>query len=213
MHAQTSVLHMPWLLAYGAWTAAMSRPSACPPQQCIPLIAGKNLIASGDTIYLKANTGKYIDINGTALQARWTGQEQGQPIMIELDMGYCGFIRAGDTISLAAYDGNVISISDTVVQATQLEGGSSNVSYNMSHIIIENEGGGMITAGDVIYLSGKHSGKHIDIAGMAVQARWTDRREGQQIIIENDHPGVCIEWQVHPMIVLGQPFCAHASHG
>ena len=40
-------------------------------------------LASGDTIYLKAHTVKHIDVEGTAVQARWDSQGNWQALTIE----------------------------------------------------------------------------------------------------------------------------------
>ena len=45
-------------------------------------VAG-NAVASGDTIYLKTHTGKHIDVEGTAVQARWNDQGDWQALTIE----------------------------------------------------------------------------------------------------------------------------------
>ena len=72
-------------------------------------------MTSGDTIYLKTHTGKHIDVEGTAVQARWNGQGGWQALTIEKAGG--GSVQAGDTIYLKTHTGKHIDVEGTAVRA------------------------------------------------------------------------------------------------
>ena len=55
-------------------------------------------VNSGDTVYLKAHTGKHIDVQGTAVKARWNGQGGWQALTMEKAGG--GAVYDGDIIQL-----------------------------------------------------------------------------------------------------------------
>ena len=72
-------------------------------------------ISSGDTISLRAHTGKYIDVQGTTVKAR--GNDQGGQQALTIEKTGNGAIQAGDTIYLRAHTGKYIDVQGTTVKA------------------------------------------------------------------------------------------------
>ena len=72
-------------------------------------------ILSGDSIYLRAHTGKYIDVETAVARARYDDHGDWQRFVIEKMEG--GDIYNGDTIYLRAHTGKYIDVEDDWVKA------------------------------------------------------------------------------------------------
>ena len=131
-------------------------------------------IISGDTIYLKAHTGKNIDVEGTSVQARWENQGGWQALVIE--KATSGIISSGDTVYLKAHTGENLDVEGTTVQARWEDKGGWQA------LVIEKATSGIISSGDTIYLKA-HTGKNIDVEGTTVQARWEGKGGWQALVI------------------------------
>merc|ERR1719478_1564380 len=79
--------------------------------------AGEAGIQSGDTVFLKtlAGNGNHVDVEGTAVQARWDSQGNWQAIVIEKPNG--GKVSAGDIVYLKTHTGAHIDVTDELVQS------------------------------------------------------------------------------------------------
>jgi len=82
---------------------------------------GGRVVYSGDAVFLKAHTGKMLDVQGSDVQARWTDYGNWQKMIIEKEGS--GAIMPGDVIFLRAHTGNQIDVSGTIVQARWSEKG------------------------------------------------------------------------------------------
>ena len=99
---------------------------------------GDGAISTGDTVYLKAHSGKHLDIEDTSVQARWTDHGNWQKLIVEKDGN--GAISTGDTIYLKAHTGKNLDIEGTSVQARWTEHG------NWQKLIIKKTEQGLPTA-------------------------------------------------------------------
>lgn len=75
---------------------------------------------SGDMVFLKAHTGKYIDVqdSGRPVMARWDDLGTWQGLVITKPMGLrTGPIRSGDTIFLQAHTDTFVDVQDDAVRA------------------------------------------------------------------------------------------------
>merc|ERR1712086_1239065 len=73
-------------------------------------------IFSGDAVFLKAHTGKLLDVQGVEVQARWEQRGAWQTFHIERKEG-SGAVMAGDTIFLRAHTKKIVDVDGVAVQA------------------------------------------------------------------------------------------------
>lgn len=76
---------------------------------------GGSYINSGDTVFLVASNGAYLEVSDYAVRASATQPGLQQSLLISKDSG--GLISFGDTIFLKAQSGNFIDIQNETVQA------------------------------------------------------------------------------------------------
>jgi hypothetical protein len=142
------------------------------------------LMYSGDSVYLKAHTGNYIDVEGSSVQARWTERGAWQRLTIVTEAG--GVIQSGDVVFLTAHTGKLWDAGNEAVQARYTDFGT------WQKFIIESASGTDIHEGDTIFLRA-WMGKLIDVEGTAVRARWFDQGLWQSLVIEKHHARVLQE--------------------
>merc|ERR1712072_1596001 len=73
-------------------------------------------VFSGSAIHLLAHTGKRIDVEGVAVQSRWSEKGAWQQLRIQKKDG-SGAIFPGDNIFLQAHTGKFIDVQEHAVQA------------------------------------------------------------------------------------------------
>lgn len=141
-----------------------------------------NAISSGDTIFLKAlSTGKHIDVEGTAVQARWTSHGTWQAITIHTKSS--GTVTSGDVVYLKAHTGAYIDVLDGVVKARWEDMGDWQ-----AMIIHKKIGSGVILHDDILCLKAR-AGHYIEVEAGAVQARWNECGDWQSLRIEREVAG------------------------
>jgi hypothetical protein len=140
-------------------------------------------IQSGDTVFLKSRSGNgnHIDVEGSAVQARWESQGNFQALVIEKANG--GNVNSGDTVYLKTHTGSHIDITDQGVQARWNDQGGWQ-----AMVIEKRNGYGAILPGDSVCFMA-HTGKHLDVEGAAVRARWNDCGDWQAMLIQKEVVG------------------------
>lgn len=136
-------------------------------------------ILSGKTIFLRsrAGSGKMIDIQNTAVRARWVAYGEWQEIMIRKHSG--GIVSSGDVVFLRAmHTGVFLDVEGETVQARWNDEGTWQ-----SLVVEKQHGVGPLYPNDIVCFKA-HTGKHIDVEGEDVQARWNDCGFWQQMRIE-----------------------------
>jgi len=74
-------------------------------------------VSSGDIVHLKsANTGTYMDVQGTQVRARWNDKGAWQAMTVEKRVG-SGPIQDGDVVCIRAHTGSHLDVDNDVVQA------------------------------------------------------------------------------------------------
>jgi hypothetical protein len=73
-------------------------------------------IQSGDTIYLRAHTGKRVTVENTEVHAKWDHQGVWQRFILE-KAGSHGPIYPNDTVYLRAHTGKRLTVQGTTVHA------------------------------------------------------------------------------------------------
>jgi len=137
-------------------------------------------VVSGDSIQLSAHTGKKLDVEGTAVQARWGETGLWQTFSIESFGG--GAIFSGDAVFLKAHTGKLVDVQDVEVQARWEDRGT----WQTLHIE-KKEGSGAVMPGDTIFLRA-HTNKMVEVDGVAVQARWGETGLWQSLVIQKAAP-------------------------
>lgn len=145
-------------------------------------------VHDGDTIWLRAHTGKYLTVQGKSLHAKWTDRLSWQAFVIEKASSENWTVTSGDAIFLRAHTGMHVTVGD-IFEAGRFE---ATVHANWSHrgswqrMIIEKKGtDGPIHVKDTIYLRA-HTGKLIAVEGTSVQAKWDHMGTWQALVLESD---------------------------
>ena len=138
---------------------------------------GKPIIA-GDTIYLLARTGKYLEYPEHREDPRARAVIKGRRQALEIQKRGGGAIQSGDTISLKCHLGVYLDFQGTAVRARQRDIG------DWQQIRITNEDHeGSIRTGDVVFLRG-HQDNVLDVEKENVKCRWPDEGKWQRLVIE-----------------------------
>merc|ERR1711939_54057 len=130
----------------------------------------------GQAIHLLAHTGNRIEVEGTAVQARWAETGVWQTFTIESYGGRAIF--SGDAVFLKAHTGTMVDVQGSAVQALWNDKGG----WQQLHIY-KKDGSGAVMCGDAIFLQA-HTGNLIEVEGTAVQARWREKGDWQTLVIE-----------------------------
>merc|ERR1712139_200325 len=85
-------------------------------------MGGGRAIFSGDAVFLKAHTGMMLDVQSTAVQARWQDWGDWQKMFIQ-KLGGEGAIMPGDRIVLQAHTGKMLDVQGDVVAANWNDSG------------------------------------------------------------------------------------------
>jgi hypothetical protein len=149
--------------------------------------AGGKIIESGETIYLKVHTGRYVgEIDGTTkkewVKARGTKKDKEHALVIEKKGG--GEIESGDTVYFVMSNGAHMDVLGSAVRVRYYD-----MNGQWQKITIIKQEGGKIKSGDTIFLRG-HQGEYIDANPLEkasdgeVKARWRDEGDWQVMTIE-----------------------------
>jgi len=146
---------------------------------CDNIDPSREIVNSGDTIYLKTHTGSHIEVEEETVRARWDDQGEWQGLIIEKADG--GAVYSGDTVFFRTYKNRHIDVEGQYVHARYDDQG------DWQKFVIEKSSGygEMIYVGDTIYLRA-HTGKYIDVEGTDtfVQARYEQKGDWQALTIE-----------------------------
>jgi len=165
---------------FGAWpvatTASCAGEAAPEPEPEPEQEDGAQCVKSGDTVFLRAHTGKRLTAQGTAVHAKWNHQGGWQEWTIERVGG--GDVSSGDVVYLKAHTGKRLTVQGTQVHAKWSHQGS------WQRFTIEREvGGGKVSNGDSVLLRA-HTGKYLTVQGRAVHAKWAHRGAWQRFVVE-----------------------------
>jgi len=142
----------------------------------------------GDTICLKAHTGRYLAVFGEEVRAiNYNCNEPAQRLIMEknplvVESTDCSTFHSGDMVFLKAHTGTYVEVQDSErpVMARFNDLGT------WQGLIITKPMGlrtGPIRSGDTIFLQA-HTGTYVDVQDDAVQARWPDDGDWQRLVIE-----------------------------
>lgn len=77
---------------------------------------GGRVIYNMDAVFLKSHTGTFVDVQGMAVQSRWSSRGNWQKMFIVKKDG-SGAVMPGDTIFLRTHTGKMIDVEGDAVQA------------------------------------------------------------------------------------------------
>jgi outer membrane protein assembly factor BamB len=134
----------------------------------------------GDTIWLKAHTGKYLTVEGTKMHAEWNSRLSWEAFIIEKKSGDAT-IMSGDNVYLRAHTGKRVTVENTAVHAKW-----DHMDSWQRLVIEKKEVGGPIYPNDTVYLRA-HTGKRVAVEGTLVQAKWDHMGSWQALVLESDN--------------------------
>eukprot|EP00929_Paragymnodinium_shiwhaense_P053203 TRINITY_DN26633_c0_g1_i1.p1 TRINITY_DN26633_c0_g1~~TRINITY_DN26633_c0_g1_i1.p1 ORF type:complete len:250 (-),score=17.25 TRINITY_DN26633_c0_g1_i1:414-1163(-) len=154
----------------------------CPAQYKIRKIPipGKS-IYPGDIIFLKAYTGRNLDVDGDTVRAMRKGHASWQSWTLEKAEQDGEGIFDGDIVYLRSYTGKRVDVVGDKVRA--------RFAYYdpIQALVVEKHKGDRgieaIGEGDLIFLKA-HTGKYINVVRQGVQARWTEKTLWQTLQVE-----------------------------
>jgi len=141
----------------------------------------------GDTVWLRAHTGKRVTVQGFDMHAKWGDRGSWQALTIEKKSPYDDVaIQSGDSIYLRAHTGKRVTVQGTTVHARWNHMGS------WQRFIIEKKldqngsgTGNFIYPNDTVYLRA-HTGKRVAVEGTQLQAKWDHMGSWQALVLESD---------------------------
>jgi len=151
------------------------------------LQSNSDSIQSGDTVFLRvqAGTGNHLDVEGSAVQARWKARGHWQAIIMEKKAG--GPITSGDTVYLKTHTGAHIDVQGETVQARWEDQGD----WQAMKIQKRSGGSGAILLSDTVCFEA-HTGKHLDFGDSIARARWNDCGDWQAMLIQKEVDGAML---------------------
>eukprot|EP00929_Paragymnodinium_shiwhaense_P089245 TRINITY_DN49429_c0_g1_i3.p1 TRINITY_DN49429_c0_g1~~TRINITY_DN49429_c0_g1_i3.p1 ORF type:complete len:305 (-),score=32.90 TRINITY_DN49429_c0_g1_i3:197-1060(-) len=145
-------------------------------------------IRPGDTVFLRAHTGMYLDVQGDTVMARWEDHGTWQGLTVEknplvVDGNDDGCVYSGDLVFLRSHTGLHLDASgDDSVRARWDDLGT------WQGLVVVKEDAASdspLSSGDVVFVQ-THTGNYIDVQGEGVFARWPDQGDWQRMVIEKD---------------------------
>lgn len=175
----------------------------------------------GDDVFLRSFRGTYLDVEGSAVQARWDDPGEWQRIKLcraddsesssvaessddsgseSASESVSGSLSDGDVVRLKAHTGDYLGVSEVGLSAY-----SNSVNSLKSEFIVRvKRGGPNLRHRSVLFLECKATGQVVDcdVEDNMVRARWSDFGEWQGFVVEKaglqDNPS-----QNSPLPILG----------
>lgn len=137
-----------------------------------------DVLQSGDMVFLKAHTGKYLGVEDEAVDARWNRRGVWQGFAIEKKDPALP-IHSGDIVYLKAHTGKFVDIEGGAVRARYADDGAWQA------FRIEKDGSGPICRDDVVFFQGFTSNQ-LHVEDESVYASWGNRGAWESFIIERE---------------------------
>lgn len=142
-------------------------------------------IRPGDTVYLRAHTGRHLEVELDQVMARWDDHGDWQAFCIEksplvIENTDENVFQSGDMVFLKAHTGHFVDIDGEDVRARWAD---QNHGMKWQGLVIVKHGSGAILPGDTVFLQAG-SGCYLDVQGDRVRARWEDEGEWQALVLE-----------------------------
>mmetsp|Transcript_33422 Transcript_33422/g.77624 ORF Transcript_33422/g.77624 Transcript_33422/m.77624 type:complete len:300 (-) Transcript_33422:95-994(-) len=144
-------------------------------------------IRPGDTVYLRAHTGRHLEVEAERVRARWDDHGDWQALVMEksplvIEDTDDSVFQSGDMVFLKAHTGHFVDIDGEDVRARWAD---QNHGMKWQGLVIVKHGSGAIVPGDTVFLQ-SDSGSYIDVQGDEVRARWPDEGDWQALVLEKE---------------------------
>jgi len=147
-------------------------------------------ILHGDPVFLRVFHGRYVDVEGCQVSARWPDKGKWQELAF-CPAASCSAkfpaaarreVRGGDIVRLRTRSGRFLSVDDGAVSALAARGANGVA----TEFIVHAEGASPLRHRAVVYLEHRATGLLLDAdeEEEAVSARWRDFGQWQQFAIE-----------------------------
>lgn len=151
-------------------------------------------VLHGDVIYLRVFHGRYVDVEGRQVSARWPDKGRWQELTFCLPVN-CATksqaagkreVRGGDTVRLRTRSGRYLSVGHGVVSALA----PREASAVSTEFVVHAEGSATLKHRGLVYLEHRASGLLLDADEdeEGIYARWDDRGPWQQFAVEKAPP-------------------------
>jgi len=146
-------------------------------------------VSMGDTIFLRTYHGKYIDVDGSTVKARWADKGEWQQITLCPPPSKSSGVREdsaaiadGDTILLRAHNGNFITVVGDQVLACS-DASHPPQCFEFTVCIIDDMA---LRFRGIICIRSKDASRMIDVDvdSDQVQARWDHMGDWQRLVVE-----------------------------
>merc|ERR1712032_728132 len=146
-------------------------------------------VRMGDTIFLRTFHGKYIDVDGSAVNARWADKGKWQEITVCPPPSECGDVREdsaaisnGDTLLLRAHNGNFVAVVEDQVLCCPYASRPSHCFEFIACLVND----AALRVRGVVCIRSKWSSRviDIDVDSDKVQARWDHMGDWQRLVVE-----------------------------
>jgi len=124
-----------------------------------------NLIRPGDTVFLRAHTGRNLEVEHEQVMARWDDAGDWQEFTIEK---------------------SPLVIDDT--DTTIFQSGDQNHGMRWQGLVLVKHANGALVSGDTVFLQ-SNAGTYIDVEGDETRARWEDEGDWQALVLEKKDAG------------------------
>jgi len=141
-------------------------------------------IQSGDIVFLtvRSGAGNHVDVQGSAVQARWKSRGSWQALIIQKTSG--GVVNSGDTVYMKTHTGAFIDVQGEAVQARWPDQGV----WQSMRIQKKSGGAGAILPNDLVCFEA-HTGKQLDFGDVVPRASGSSCGDSQAVLIEKEVDG------------------------
>mmetsp|Transcript_56516 Transcript_56516/g.123584 ORF Transcript_56516/g.123584 Transcript_56516/m.123584 type:complete len:1328 (-) Transcript_56516:77-4060(-) len=139
---------------------------------------GNEQLWSGDAIYLKAHTGRYLQPTHNKVFANSLTRDISQQLIVETKGG-SGLVRHGDIVYLHTHSGTTLQAEDNQLETLEVD-----VQGPWQEFIIERKyGEGVVLAGDHVFFKA-NQGQYVDVEDIEAAARFETAGIWQTLQVE-----------------------------
>jgi len=135
-------------------------------------------VQSGDTIYLRAHTSKFLEATDGDMEARSKDDDGFQAFTLHRKAGE-GRLSTGDVVYLQAHAGGYVTVKGSAISADAEKEGEKEALVVEK---LEKTDNGTVHFGDEIYLRA-HTDKYIDVHDTVVKAQYSQKGGFQMLVI------------------------------
>jgi len=171
-------------LACAALFVTLARRLSVDSQESSSVAAGRSLIlterdpslVSGDVVFLRAHTGRLLEVTPDGLEARSSDFDGAEAFVLVRASGG-GKVAAGDAVYLRAQNNAYVTVSGaSVASAFVVTPGEHE------RLVVEKRGNGTIGFGDEVYLKA-YTGEHLSVGEKVIRAELSEKGAFEAFVI------------------------------